>query len=469
MKGKGKSAQQQQTQEKDCPLQFPDLAIVNHEEECKRYTAILGRAPTETINIEELDLVQTDLEVLLASVGRRLKLLKSEIQILQNWQDKKDVKTPVIKSKVQPPEPPLSAKRGKGSVPTPEERPSKKFKDSSSKVAAPPSSVASSPVARSKSKLPQVVKVEGGESVHSPAELPRVVKNECVDRFWQAMDNYCRPITHEDLYFLEDQIQKVEEEESVYSKIPPLGRPYREVWAEEDLLEEMSEGNKVNDKKRHSNNTYHSYPGATANGSNGSTDTSVLLKKAENSLEESPFGPLTQRLISALLEENLMTPMDDIITDLGENAEEAPAISPRALAKQLNISNPMALDRRLQRELVEQGILEAEEEEVEDDPSDEILTELKQSQSSLKPLLQWKGQHLRDLLRKARDQQARQLLWKKFEEADAKLHEEYRKLNAARQKKKPNLKRERESVKKVLKDWWSVYQALDDSYNHTAA
>ena len=45
------------------------------------------------------------------------------------------------------------------------------------------------------------------------------------------------------------------------------------------------------------------------------------------------------------------------------------------------------------------------------------------------------------------------------------LHEEYRKLSLARQKKKPNLKRERESVRKVLKEWWAVYQSLDESYN----
>ncbi|XP_076471124.1 transcriptional adapter 3-B-like isoform X2 [Babylonia areolata] len=461
MKGKGKTAQQQQQQqEKDCPLQFPDLSIVNHEEECKRYTAILGRSPTETISIEELDTVQTDLEVLLASVGRRLKLLKSETQILQNWQEKKDVKTPLIKGKVS--EPPTATKRGKGaSSSTPEERPSKKFKESSGKAAPAPSSVAS-PVARSKSKLPQM-KSEG-EAVNSAAELPRVVKNECVDRFWQAMENYCRPITDEDVKYLEEQVQKVEDEESTYFKIPPLGRHYREVWAEEDLLEEMAEGSKVNDKKRHSNHTNHTYPGATANGSNGTTDPSLLLRKAENSMEDSPIGPLTQRLVSALLEENIMTPMEDIITDFGENLEEAPAISPRALAKQLNITNPATLERRIQRELEEQGILEPEE-EVEDDPSDEILTELKQAQANLKPLLQWKSQHLKDLAKKARERQAWQQLWKKYEECDAKLQEEYRKLNAARQKKKPSLKRERESVKKVMKEWWAIHQALDESYN----
>ena len=67
------------------------------------------------------------------------------------------------------------------------------------------------------------------------------------------------------------------------------------------------------------------------------------------------------------------------------------------------------------------GILEPEEEEVEDDPNDEILMELKQAQANLKPLLQWKIRHLRDLLKKAKDQQARQQLSKKFDECDAKV------------------------------------------------
>ena len=78
--------------------------------------------------------------------------------------------------------------------------------------------------------------------MHSPADLPRIVKNECVDRFWQAIDTYCRPVTDEDIKFLEEQINKTEEEESSFFKVPSLGRHYKDVWAEEDLIEEMQEG-----------------------------------------------------------------------------------------------------------------------------------------------------------------------------------------------------------------------------------
>ena len=35
-----------------------------------------------------------------------------------------------------------------------------------------------------------------------------------------------------------------------------------------------------------------------------------------SNVEESPFGPLTQRLVSALIEENIMTPMDDTMNEI---------------------------------------------------------------------------------------------------------------------------------------------------------
>ena len=39
-----------------------------------------------------------------------------------------------------------------------------------------------------------------------------------------------------------------------------------------------------------------------------------------------------------------------------ESPDEAPAISPRVLAKQLNIGNPAHLEKRIRKELEEQGI-----------------------------------------------------------------------------------------------------------------
>ena len=41
-----------------------------------------------------------------------------------------------------------------------------------------------------------------------------------------------------------------------------------------------------------------------------------------SNVDESPFGPLTQRLVSALIEENIMTPMDETMTDLGGGKDD---------------------------------------------------------------------------------------------------------------------------------------------------
>lgn len=43
------------------------------------------------------------------------------------------------------------------------------------------------------------------------------------------------------------------------------------------------------------------------------------------------------------------------ISKFAESPDEAPAISPRVLAKQLNIGNPAHLEKRIRKELEEQG------------------------------------------------------------------------------------------------------------------
>uniref|UniRef100_A0A8C6YZL1 Transcriptional adaptor 3 n=1 Tax=Nothoprocta perdicaria TaxID=30464 RepID=A0A8C6YZL1_NOTPE len=74
---------------KDCPLQFHDFKSVDHGKVCPRYTAVLARSDDDGIGIEELDTLQLELETLLSSASRRLRVLEAETQILTDWQDKK--------------------------------------------------------------------------------------------------------------------------------------------------------------------------------------------------------------------------------------------------------------------------------------------------------------------------------------------------------------------------------------------
>ena len=52
----------------------------------------MGRSEDDGIGYEELDTLQTELETLLASVAKRMRQLENEIQVLTDWQDKKDKK-----------------------------------------------------------------------------------------------------------------------------------------------------------------------------------------------------------------------------------------------------------------------------------------------------------------------------------------------------------------------------------------
>ncbi|KAL5007598.1 hypothetical protein ScPMuIL_016404 [Solemya velum] len=308
--------------DKDCPLQFPDLQPVDHAKQCPKYNNILSRGEDDSIGMEELDIIQTDVETLLASAGKRLRQLETEIQILVNWQDKKEKKS-TTPGKVNTP---TSGKRGKVA----DDKPSKKFKESSGKCG-------STPVGPGRPKSKNIsVKVQDYDFTDSPADLPKVTKNDAVNRFWLSLEPYCADITTDDLKVLEDTLRS-HEDDAEYFKVPTLGKHYSERWAEEDLLEEQREGSKINDKQRNTNN----------NSMSNSGDCVTLLRRAEQrNVTSPPFGPLTQRLVSALIEENIMTPMDDTMAEIvggKESPDEAPAISPKILAKQLNIGNPIHL------------------------------------------------------------------------------------------------------------------------------
>lgn len=85
----------------------------------------------------------------------------------------------------------------------------------------------------------------------SPADLPKLPKNDAVNRFWVSVEPYCAEISNEDLKLLEE-ILKSHEDECEYYKIPALGKHYAEKWAEEDLKEEQRDGEQNGVKLYHS-------------------------------------------------------------------------------------------------------------------------------------------------------------------------------------------------------------------------
>ena len=86
-----------------------------------------------------------------------------------------------------------------------------------------------------KPDVPEVITPE------PPLDLPKLAKNDAVNRFWLSVEPYCCDISNEDIKVLEDLLLEHEDDSDFY-KVPPLGKHYAEKWAEEDLLDEQRDG-----------------------------------------------------------------------------------------------------------------------------------------------------------------------------------------------------------------------------------
>ncbi|XP_043932307.1 transcriptional adapter 3-like [Protopterus annectens] len=183
---------------KDCPLQFHDFKSVDHQKLCPRYTAVQSRSEDDGIGIEELDTLQLELETLLSSANRRLRILEAETQILTDWQDKKGDKR-FLK---------LNKEHEIGT-------PIKHGKPKKQKVEGKGGHVAGPGPGRPKSKNLQP-KIPEYEFTDEPIDIPRIPKNDAPNRFWASVEPYCADITMEEVRVLEDFLKSLDDDAEHY-------------------------------------------------------------------------------------------------------------------------------------------------------------------------------------------------------------------------------------------------------------
>lgn len=263
-------------------------------------------------------------------------------------------------------------------------------------------------------------------------------------------------------------------------------------WAEEDLNHQIKEGSRFQDLD--SKTTPSGATKRKASVSGDPTPTNYFLKKQsliEESLEKLSknqqsenvtYGPLTQRLISALIEQNLMTPFDNEINDYLDKMgpPQSSYLSPRTMAKKFtfNTNNSSNIEKKIKKTLIEQGILPMDENEKMDFMSgdensqqsladgsgsvasdqvtfskdDEIANEILNVQNELKLVSKQCKQSLEQLFSIAKHNMTKQEIKKKISVVDMEIIEFFDKFKTSRLAKKPILKKDKEKAQRLIKE-----------------
>ncbi|KAG7207698.1 hypothetical protein KM043_009316 [Ampulex compressa] len=403
-------------------MSLPVLKTVDNSRHLPRYTSILQRTVEEGIGMEDLDTLQLELETLLSSVVVRHRMLQDEIASLSSAEERRDKRS----------------KSGKGLSLLDKKVREEKFKpkeiNTKSQSPLPAKLFKQKAVGSSNNQVVpnvhEIVRIEGSKSDAPKLLLP---KNDTPNKFWASVDPYCTDIMPDDIKLLEELVA-THGDISEFKKIPPLGRHYSLMWAHNDLLQEEDAANPNREKKKNR------------------TDMSLLVPKNDKKVN-GIAGPLTQRLVSALLEENVYVANNNADNKLFRDGDPP-------VLRDLTIQNSINLELRMHKELVEQGILEPDAQK-KNQEDDEILLEIKRCQQELTALSNHNVTQLKRLLNLAQEESKRQALKRRISAADNEVIEHYKKLILSKQRKIPLTKKEQEKAWACLRERENLLDQLN--------
>ncbi|XP_063235209.1 transcriptional adapter 3-B isoform X2 [Bacillus rossius redtenbacheri] len=413
-------------------LSFPLLKTVDNDRMLPRYSAVLHRTDDDGVGMEDLDALQLELEALLSAVVVRSRALTDEIQILSSAEEKREKKS----VKLGPVSP--GGKRSKH-----HDKPAKKLKDSYGKA----KESAHSPLSIKITKLKGVqglavspahtVPLPEPHALSDPSKLeaPRMLlpKNDTPNKFWLSVEPYCADILPEDVKLLDELIQE-HDQDAEYQKVPPLGRHYSLRWAQEDLLEEQEAAS------------------SQAKGSKGRQPDLALPPRPGDA-----SGPLTQRLVTCFMEENVMVPtFDRARVRGGENTTP-----PRANSfRNHTVGHATSVERRIKKELEDQGLLDSNDSEIVD-ADDEILAEMKRCQAELRVVAAHNLQQLQKLRRLAASEMCRQELKRRLQQVEGDILDVYRRIQACKLKKQAVSRRDQELALEAVRERRALLAQVD--------
>ncbi|XP_044739973.1 transcriptional adapter 3 [Chrysoperla carnea] len=382
--GKLKESQTKSSTEPEVNLavHFPfikstDTDLVPH------YYHILKQNDTKGMDLE-LDGLQMDLEKLLSSVAIRNRIFQTEIKLLEKRGKLFERQSTSGKRKKQD-EKLISQKEILQKI----SKTHYNFKTNKNQSGYSPSN-----------------SVGGGGPVHEnlnittdirKLNIPKMTlpKNDTANRFWVTVNEYCRPVTSEDVNLLDQLIEEHKEETEL--KIPELGKHYSYEWGESDLS--FLDKNGAPPAKR-----------IDIKKISASEESSELLKKGETAMKlDSIPGPLTQRLVLALMEDNV----PNATNRLHRKPNRAPG----------QLSDALCIERRLRKQLVDVGILEPNDlAEIE---ADTITEEMKRVHQELLAVSKQNTEILKRLKEDVSQELIRQKIARQLDEVDKKIINHY--------------------------------------------
>ncbi|KAJ0174596.1 hypothetical protein K1T71_009704 [Dendrolimus kikuchii] len=391
-----------------CPI--PYIKIQDNAINLPRFTAVAARSADEPIGMDELDALQLELESLLCNTALRIRYFQNEIESIDTNESKREKKGKAAGKQLQCP-----VKR--------------KFQDDKLVKTKDYTKLSNQP------KIPKFKNfsnpssgthafsndLNSDSSVKLELSQFSLPKNNIPYKFWNSVEPYCAPVTLDDIKFLESLL--AQSSNTTLPPIPPLGRHYSEVWADEHLAEDQNASNPNKQK------------------SSMSPEASSIRKKLDKSSENMITGPLTQRLVSALMEENVMPyEVPDIKVKQTSNTKSS-------------YKNSLTLEKCLRKELVEQGILDPEDLPPLTNPADdEILAEIKKCQTELTAVRKENCRNLKNLIGLCKQEMIRLNLKKQLDQVDMECIDIYKKMVAAKQKKRPITKKEKEDAWRAINE-----------------
>lgn len=396
------------TKVENCPI--PYIKIQDNASQLPRFTAVAARSVDEPIGMDELDALQLELESLLCNTALRVRYFQSEIESIDTNESKREKKGKAAGKQLQYP---VKRKFSDDKIVK-----TKDYTKLSNQPKVPKYKNFSNTSTGSQNYSNDLVNSDNSVKLElSQFALP---KNNIPYKFWNSVEPYCAPVTLDDIKFLESLM--AQSSNTTLPPIPPLGKHYSEVWADEHITEDQNASNPNKQK------------------SSMSPETSIR-KKLEKSSENMITGPLTQRLVSALMEENVM-------------AYEVPDIKVKqAATTKSSYKNSLTLEKCLRKELVEQGILDPEDLPPLTNPADdEILAEIKKCQTELTAVRKENCRNLRNLIGLCKQEMIRLNLKKQLDQVDMECIDIYKKMVAAKQKKRPITKKEKEDAWRAINE-----------------